>query len=50
MVIIGDILRKFLVRYPFASAKVVSRDFGMRFSTVKEVLIREPGFSKYARR
>jgi transposase len=48
MVIIGDILRKFLARYPFASAKVMSRDFGVSPSSVKEVPSRELGFIKYA--
>jgi transposase len=49
-VIIGDILSKFLARYPFASAKVMSRHFGVSSSTVKEVLICELGLRKYAGR
>jgi hypothetical protein len=49
MVIIGDILRKFLARYSFASAKAMPRHFGVGPSTVKEVLSRELGFMKYAR-
>jgi hypothetical protein len=48
MVIIGDILLKFVARYPFA--KVMSRYFGVSLSTAKEVLSRELGFRKYARR
>jgi hypothetical protein len=48
MVIIGDILRTFLARYPFASVKVMSRHFGVGHSTVKEVLIRDLRFTKYA--
>jgi transposase len=35
MVIIGDILRKFLARYLFASAKVMSRHFGVNPSTIR---------------
>jgi hypothetical protein len=50
MVVIGDILPKFVARYPFASAKVMSRYFGVSFSTVKEVLSREFGFRKHAQR
>jgi transposase len=50
MVIIGDILRKFLARCPFASAKITFCHFGVSPSTVKEVLSREFGFRKYARR
>jgi hypothetical protein len=50
MVIIRDILRKFVARYLFASTKVLSRYFGVGPSTLKEVLSRELGFMKYARR
>jgi hypothetical protein len=50
MAIIGDILSKFLVIYPFASAKVMSRHFGMSSSTAKEVLSHELRFRKCARR
>jgi hypothetical protein len=46
MVIIGGILDKFITKYPFPSAKVVSRYFGVSPSTVKEVLSRELGFRK----
>jgi hypothetical protein len=37
MTIIGDILRKFLAKYPSASAKIMSRHFGVSASTVKEI-------------
>jgi hypothetical protein len=50
MIIIGDILRKFLAKYLFASAKIMSRHFGVSASTVKEILIHELEFKKYARR
>jgi transposase len=49
MIIIGDILSKFVARYPFASAKVISRYFRVSPSTVNKVLSRELGFRKYAR-
>jgi hypothetical protein len=47
MIITGDILRKFVARYPFT--KVKSRYFNASPSTAKEVLSRELGFRKYAR-
>jgi hypothetical protein len=50
MVIIGDILRKFFARYPFASRKAASLHFGASPSTVKEAVGRELGFRKYAQR
>jgi transposase len=49
-VIIGHIMPKFPASYPFASAKVMSRRFGVSPSTVKKVLSRELVFRKYARR
>jgi transposase len=48
MVIAGDIIRKFLARYPVASVKVMSRHFGVSSSTIKEVLSLKLGFRKYA--
>jgi transposase len=48
-VIIGNILRKFLARYLFTSAKGMSRHFCVSPSTIKEVLSRELGFRKYSR-
>jgi transposase len=50
MIIIGDILRKFLAKYPFDSAKIIPRHFGVSVSTVKENLVRELGFKKHTRR
>jgi hypothetical protein len=50
MVIIGHIPRKFVTRCIFASAKVLSRYFGLGPSMVREVLSRELEFRKYARR
>jgi hypothetical protein len=50
MAIIDDILRKFPVRHPFTSAKVMRCHLIVNSSTVKEVLSRELGFRKYARR
>jgi hypothetical protein len=50
MVIIGDILRKFLTRYPFASAKVMSRHFGVSPAAIEKVLSHKLRFVKYARR
>jgi hypothetical protein len=47
MVIIGDILRKFLAKYPFAFAKVMSRHFGVSRSMAKEITSRELGFRKW---
>jgi hypothetical protein len=49
MVVIGDIMREFLARYPFDSAKVMPRHFSVSISTAKEVLSLEFGFRKYAR-
>jgi hypothetical protein len=45
MVIIDDILRKFVARYPFASVKVLSRYFGVGPSTVKIVSKSAQGFN-----
>jgi hypothetical protein len=50
MIIIGDSLHKFLARYPFASATIMSRHFGVSPSTLKEAFIRELEFRKHARR
>jgi hypothetical protein len=50
MVIICGILRKFRAGYPFASAKVMSRHFGVSPSSVEEVPSRKLGFRKYGRR
>jgi transposase len=50
MIVIGDILSKFLAKYPFASVKVMSQHFGVGALTVKETRVREFGFKKYARR
>jgi hypothetical protein len=50
MVIIGDILCRFVARYLFASAKILSRYFGLGPSTVKEVVSSKLRFRKYARR
>jgi hypothetical protein len=47
MLIIGDSLCKFLAKYPLASAKIMSKHFGVSASTVKEILIRELGLRKY---
>jgi hypothetical protein len=50
MIVIGNILCNFLAKYPFASAKIMLQHFGLSASTKKELLIRESGFKKYARR
>jgi histone-lysine N-methyltransferase SETMAR len=47
---LGPALQKFLDRYPFASAKVISRHFRLSPPTVKEILMRELGLRKFSRR
>jgi transposase len=44
--ILEPVLRKFLDKYPFASAKVLSRHFGISPPTVKKILHRELGPKK----
>jgi transposase len=48
--ILGQVLQKFLERYPFARAKVISRHFRISAATLKEILGREPGLNKFGRR
>jgi transposase len=48
--ILGPVLQKFLNRYPFSSAKVISKHFRISPSTVKEILKRELGLKKFSRR
>jgi transposase len=50
MSILGPVLQKFLDRYPFASARVMSKHFGLSPPTVKEILRRELGLKKFSRR
>jgi hypothetical protein len=42
--------RKFLDRYPFSSAKAISKHFRISPSTVKQILRRELGLKKFSRR
>jgi transposase len=48
--ILGPVRQKFLDRYPFSSAKVISRHFRLSLPTVKEILRRELGLKKFSRR
>jgi transposase len=48
--ILGPVGQKFLDRYPFSSARVISRHFRISPSTVKEILRRELGLQKFSRR
>jgi hypothetical protein len=47
MIIIGNILRKFLAKYPSDSAEMMLQHFGVSASTAKEIMIRELRFKKY---
>jgi transposase len=47
---LGSVLQQFLDRYPFSSAKVLSRHFRISLSTVKEILTRGVGLQKFSRR
>jgi transposase len=48
LTILGPVLKKFLDKYPFASAKVLSRHFDISPPTVKEILHRELGLKRYS--
>ena len=48
--ILGPVLQKFLDRYPFSSAKVISRHFRISPSTVKEILRRQLGLKTFSGR
>jgi hypothetical protein len=50
LTILGPVLKKVLDKYPFASAKVLSRHFEISSPSVKEILHRELGLKKYSRR
>jgi transposase len=50
LTILGPVLKKFLDKHPFASAKVLSRHFDISPPTVKEILHRELGLRKYSPR
>jgi hypothetical protein len=50
LTILGPVLKKFLDKHPFASAKILSRHFDISPPTVKEILHRELGLKKYSRR
>jgi transposase len=50
MSISGPVLQKFLDRYPFSSTRLISRHFRIFPSTVKEILRRELGLTKFSRR
>jgi hypothetical protein len=43
LAISGDISSKFLLKYPFASARMIAKHFDIRGSTVRDLLIRELG-------
>jgi transposase len=47
--ILGPVRAKFLDRYPFPSARIISRHFRISLSTVKEILRRELGLKKFSR-
>jgi predicted GIY-YIG superfamily endonuclease len=47
---LGSVLQKFLDRYPFSSARVISRHIRSSPSTLKEILRRELGLKKFSRR
>jgi transposase len=47
LTILGPVLKKFLQKHPFASAKVMSTHFDISPPTVKEILSRELGLRKY---
>jgi transposase len=47
--ILGQVLQKFLERYPFASVTARSRHFHISPPTVKEILGRELGLEKFSR-
>jgi transposase len=48
--ILGPVLQKFLDRYPFSNARVISRHFRISPSTLKEIPRRELGLQKFGRR
>jgi transposase len=50
MSILGQVLQRFLDRYPFSSARVISRHFHISPSTVKEILRRKLRLKKPSRR
>jgi hypothetical protein len=50
MAILGVILQKFLDRYPFSSAKSISRHFRISPPTLSEILRRELGLKKFIKR
>jgi hypothetical protein len=48
--LLGPVLKKFLDKFPFASANLLSRHFDISPPTVKDILHRELGLKKYTRR
>lgn len=50
LIILGDVLSKFLLKYPFACAEIIAKYFDVSGSTVKNPFIREPGRRKFTRR
>jgi transposase len=50
LTILGDALLKFLSKYPFASPKNIASQFDISVSTVKDLLVHEPGLRKFIRR
>jgi hypothetical protein len=50
LAIFGAILHKFLDKYPFSRARVISRHFRFSHQTMKEILIRELGLKQFSRR
>jgi hypothetical protein len=50
LTILGDVLSKFVFKYPFASAKNIVSHFDMSISTVKNLLGRELGLGQLIRR
>jgi transposase len=49
LTILGPVLKTFLDKHPFASARAMSRHFNISSPTVKEILHRELGLKKYTR-
>jgi hypothetical protein len=47
---LSEPLRKFLNDFPFATARMMSRQFSAHPTTIKEILRRDLGLKKFARR
>jgi hypothetical protein len=50
LTIFEDVLSKFLLKYPIASANIIAKHFDISVLTVKDLLIRELGLRKFTRR